>query len=342
LGQKTFTGFQYDTENAYIYRWSLTLERELGTEWRASAGYTGARAVHLWVQGLPNINRWQDWPANQTGPKFFPAISGTNRINPNWAEMRFQAPQGNSFYHGLTLAAQKRLSYGLQLQLAYTHSKSIDEGASLSGGEFAENQRQIYFWDRHLSRSLSSNDIRNNFTANFSYEFPLGANLTGVGGYLAKGWQVNGILTLSDGVPLSINDTPIRAQADRIGATTGLRVNLIPGGDNNPVLGGPDKYYDTSQFTPSTLGFFGNLGRNTVTGPGLATFDFSLFKNLAITEGSRVQFRAEFFNLFNRVNFGYPDFTPFLNTGQPDVNAGRITDTRGSARQIQFGLKYEF
>lgn len=256
--------------------------------------------------------------------------------------MRFQSPQGNSFYHGLTLAAQKRLSHGLQFQVAYTYSKSIDESASLTGGEFVENQRMIYYWDRHLNRSLSSNDIRNNLTANFSYELPLGGNLAGVAGYLVKGWQINGILTLSDGVPISIVDTATRQQRDRMAEVGGLRVDLIPGGDNNPVRGGPEQYYDTSQFTKATLGFFGNLGRNTLTGPGLATFDFSLFKNLPVTEGSRIQFRAEFFNFFNRVNFGYPDRTPFLSNGQPDVNAGRITETRGSARQIQFGLKYEF
>jgi hypothetical protein len=70
--------------------------------------------------------------------------------------------------------------------------------------------------------------------------------------------------------------------------------------------------------------------------------DFSLFKNLPITESSRVQFRAEFFNLFNRVNLGYPDTSPFQSDGSPSPTAGRITDTRGTARQIQFGLKYEF
>ena len=121
--------------------------------------------------------------------------------------------------------------------------------------------------------------------------------------------------------------------------------------------GGPDLYYDPTQFVSSTctgardcragdpdyrVGYFGNLGYNTVTAPGLATFDFSLNKNFRLTEEKRLQFRAEFFNLFNRVNFALPDSTPFLSTGARDIQAGKITETRTTARQIQFGLKFIF
>ena len=89
------------------------------------------------------------------------------------------------------------------------------------------------------------------------------------------------------------------------------------------------------------LGFFGTLGRGTLTSPGLATLDFSLIKNFGITETHKIQFRAEFFNLFNRPNFGEPETTIFTND-VPDADAGRIDSTRGSARQIQLGLRYTF
>ena len=89
-------------------------------------------------------------------------------------------------------------------------------------------------------------------------------------------------------------------------------------------------------------GFFGTLGRNTLTAPGLATFDFSLFKNFALSETNRLQFRAEFFNLFNRPNFGSPDVTPWDSSGRPDALAATISSTRTSPRQVQFGLKYTF
>ncbi len=140
---------------------------------------------------------------------------------------------------------------------------------------------------------------------------------------------------------------------------------FVKGGDNNPVLGGPDRYYDISQFAPSKLGFFGTAGRNTVTGPGIATFDLSFLKDFEVTGNTRIQFRAEFFNLFNRPNFGGTESGKFMDPfdfgagaedvaaaraagkdlvkeGLVDADAARIFDTRTSARQIQFGLKFIF
>jgi hypothetical protein len=110
-------------------------------------------------------------------------------------------------------------------------------------------------------------------------------------------------------------------------------------------LGGPDLYYDPCQFAPSTLGFFGTLGSNTVIGPGIAMLDFSLLKRFNVTEGSHLQFRSEFFNLFNRPQFDNPLATPFDNQGRNNVNVTQqITTTRSTltARQIQFGLKFVF
>jgi len=99
---------------------------------------------------------------------------------------------------------------------------------------------------------------------------------------------------------------------------------------------------DTSQFTPSRLGFFGTLGRNTLTSPGIATFDFSVLKTVPVKEKYSVQFRGEFFSLFNRANFGDPNTSPFTTSGLLDGDAGKITRTATSARQIQFALKFNF
>ncbi|MBI4483405.1 MAG: TonB-dependent receptor [Acidobacteria bacterium] len=339
-GRPNIRSFEFDLKNTYMYRWSLTLQRELGSDWVVSAGYTGSRALHLWTQGLPNINRWEGWPENPKGPKFFPP--GGRAINPNFGEVRIQSSNANSWFQGLAVGAQKRMSRGLQVQLAYNLSKAIDQGSGVTSGgeELPETQRGIYFWDMQLKKGRAGFDIRNSFVGNFTYEFPQ-ANLDGVGAALVNGWQINGILSLVDGHPLTVIDSS-EAQTDRIGDNESLRVDLIPGGNNDPLLGGPDRYYDVSQFTPSRLGFFGTLGRGTVTSPGVATLDFSLFKNFKLTEESRFQFRAEFFNLFNRANFATPDMTPFTTAGRPDANAGRITGTSTSARQVQFGLKYIF
>ncbi len=341
-GGRTLTSFQYNQKNSYTYRWNVMIQRQVGSNWAVSAGYTGSRALHLWVQELPNLNRWEGFPNQPTGRKFFPVVRGENRINPNWGSIRMQMPQGNSYYHGLLLGAQKRLTHGFQFQVSYTYSKNIDQGATLTGGSFAtDNQRQIYTYDQNLMRSLSSQDIRNSFSANITYEPTMGQNWKGPAGVLARGWQINTILTLTSGYPLTIIDSN-RAQTDRIAENTGLRVNLKPGGNNNPVRGGPNLYYDPGQFDPSEIGYFGTLGRNTLISPGIATVDWSLLKDFRFTEKHRLQFRAEFFNLFNRVNLGAPDTTPYTSAGRPDANAGRIADTRTKAREIQFALKYLF
>jgi hypothetical protein len=147
------------------------------------------------------------------------------------------------------------------------------------------------------------------------------------------------VVSLLDGYPLTVSEAST-AQTARIGDDEDLRPDLIPDGNKNPVTGDPTRYYDISQFTPSRLGYFGNLGRNTVISPGLANVDLSLFKNTDI-ESMRVQFRVEVFNQFNRTNFGNPEMEAF-NDGRPNPTAGRITSTRTPARQIQLGLRFTF
>jgi hypothetical protein len=380
-------GTQYDQEQATIYRWSFTLQRELGSDWVLSAGYTGARALHLWNQYQPNLNRWLicdqrgpcgagtgvaaagRWPENPAPGqfKYWPAATLANgsanpdfmgRIQPRFLDMRWQAPNGNSFHHGLELGARKRLSRGLQLQISYTFAKTIDEGADVTSGELAEGQRQIYFWDMEQMRAVSSQDIRSSFVSNFSYDVPRG-DFGGIAGTILNGWQLNGIATLASGHPLTINGSTT-AQEERLTITSGLRPDLIPGGDNNPTegvvgtcagfeglagrkLGGPDAYFDPCQFTLPVTGLFGNLGRSTVITPSLATFDFSIIKDFGVTEDSRIQFRLETFNLFNHPNFGTPNPSPWNSNGTTNVTeVGRINSTRGSARQIQFALKFIF
>lgn len=103
------------------------------------------------------------------------------------------------------------------------------------------------------------------------------------------------------------------------------------------------RYYDPSAFVLQSAGFYGSLGRNNLIGPGLATVDFSLFKNTTIGESRTLQFRAELFNLLSRANFGLPDRNVFVDaSGVPSPTAGRITTIVGSARQIQFSLKFIF
>jgi len=333
--------FQYDLDQTYMYRYSLTFQQQFWRDWVLQADYTGSRGYNLWQQSLPNINKWQGWPDQPASSidKFFPA--GSTPINPNFGEIRLQYSNGRIFYNGGSLAIQRRPRSGLQFGAAFTYSKAIDDGSGVtSGGEvFPQDFRGIYAWDLSLKRGLSAYDCRKVFTANMAYELPWGKDLGGVGAVLLKGWQVNGIVTYMDGYPLSVQELS-DAQVARIGSDENLRPDLRPGGNNNPVTGDPDRWYDISQFTPARIGFFGNLGRNTVISPKLATVDLSIFKNIGVGVG-RMQLRVETFNLFNRANFGTPDMNAFINE-QPNPNAGRITTTRTPARRTQLGVRWIF
>ncbi|MBI4483877.1 MAG: hypothetical protein HY652_13445 [Acidobacteria bacterium] len=156
-----------------------------------------------------------------------------------------------------------------------------------------------------------------------------------------RGWQVSGILNLATGNPLSpgANTRVVHALLRE----QNVRPDLSPGASANPVLGGPDKYFDASGFALPQPGFFGNLGRNTLIGPGLAMLDFSIIKNFFLKgETQRLQFRSEFFNLLNRANFGSPESVVFDSRGRRLGSVGRINKTVTTSRQIQFALRYEF
>jgi hypothetical protein len=119
------------------------------------------------------------------------------------------------------------------------------------------------------------------------------------------------------------------------------RVSLNPSFTGSVLTGNPNQWFNPNAFILPTPGTYGNIGRGTLTGPGLADVDLSLFKNTAVSEKASVQFRAEFFNVFNRSNFGPPNTTVF-SSGAISPSAGLITTTATFPRQVQFGLKLIF
>jgi outer membrane receptor protein involved in Fe transport len=370
-GAPNYRQLEFDQSPSRMYRWSLTLERELGN-WFISAGYSGSRGEHLPITGEANLNKWAGWPNNvPTADKQY--IDG-ELINPLMNRLTVTWMQGNSFYHGGTFNVMRRLSNGLQFQAAYTLSKATDQSVTTGNRTegFGQAQRTNLMWDMDHWKGRSSFDMRNNLVMNLTYDLPQMSS-GGIGAAILNGWSANTIVSLSDGPPFTLfdqNNTPQRLAMER---RDQIRPNLIPGGNNDLVdPGNPDVYYDVSQFVPSVcrgvseicqkgdpgyaVGYFGNLGFNTLSGPGIATVDFSINKAFQLSETNRLQIRAEFFNLFNRPNFGTPNDAPFLQSGSgnnlrvnpsvapvdPTVVPHQIDDTRTSARQIQFGLRYTF
>ncbi|MBI4465096.1 MAG: TonB-dependent receptor, partial [Acidobacteria bacterium] len=219
-GSLEIRGFTHEVSPTYIYRYSLTVQRQFGSDWVLAGGYTGSRAAHLWRQTLPNLGPWQILP---DGRKFFPV--NRTRLNPNFGQIRYQSSDGNSYYHGLQLGLDKRLSQGLQFQASYTLSKSIDDASAATGASFlaGNNERAIYFWDRHLFRGLSSFDTRHHLMLNYIYELPFGSGGPRLRSMLVGGWQLGGIVFINAGYPQSVIGGNTRAQRDRMIDTGGLR-----------------------------------------------------------------------------------------------------------------------
>lgn len=335
--------FDFEPQNPLRLQYNATFQRELWPQTVLTAGYIGSRGYHQ----VRNVEANHSIPTIlPDGSYFFPATStGGNplRRNTNFESIRLRTTDGNSWYNGLAVGLTKRFSDGLQLQGSYTFGKSTDEGSQAIGsGDFTNSAQPRYAYDRHDNFGRSDFDIRHNFVFNYSYELPFGKALSGAAGALAAGWQVSGIVTLRSGVPFTPGLGFDRARARPRSGGTGQRPSWAPGVNRDAViLGGPDRYFDPEVFTLPEAGFFGDVERNALEGPGYAAWDMAVFKNFQLNGKYKLQFRLETFNILNRANFALPAATIFNAAGRLE-NAGEITNIVGTARQMQLGVKLEF
>jgi hypothetical protein len=243
----------------------------------------------------------------------------------------------------MQVSLRRRLSQGLQFLGSYTWGHAIDEGSQQWGSEGRNNpQNTTDLYDHSFDRGNSIFDVQHAFVLNGVYALPFGDNLDGAAKHILGGWEVNSILSLTTGNPVTITtgfnrannrDTRNPDRPDQVGNT------------NNPVVGDgrdPDRYFDTGAFALPAEGTHGDLQRSSLRGPGVATWDFGFFKNFNIGEQVGAQFRAEFFNVLNRANFAAPSGAIFTSSGSVRGNAGKITSTVTTGRQIQFALRSTF
>ncbi|MBI3941044.1 MAG: TonB-dependent receptor [Acidobacteria bacterium] len=335
---------EFSPSTPYMMQYNFTLQREILPATGLTVAYVGSRGVHL-----PRVVRWNirgPWELRD-GKKFF--APGLPRRNPNFGDVRYQSTDANSAYNALQLGLSRRLSAGFQLDANYTFSRAIDDGTENQSQAFAGTEISPQDPDNRADfRGLSDIHVKHSFVLNTVYQLPWGRELTGLAGKLTSGWGLSGILRVASGSPFLVVLGTDRA---RTGEPTGQRPNLRPGFSSNPILGGVDQYFDINAFELQPVGFLGNLGRNTLLGPGMATADFSLLKNIGVGAAPgdfRIQFRAEFFNVFNRANFDVPQpvstgAVQVLNAvGEPILSSVRLTSTTTSPRQIQFGVKILF
>jgi hypothetical protein len=243
----------------------------------------------------------------------------------------------------------KRFSHGLFFKTAYTWSKSMDLGSNtFSDNESTNTSGSPYAFLPRLQWGVSDFDIAHRFVLSYSWSIPTPESLTGASRTLLGGWELGGILTAQTGPPFTVTLTTDRARTgdSRVRSSSGGQrpdYNPGPGCSVNAInRGSPLNYIRTECFSFPALGQLGNLGRNTLRGPGLEEFDASLFKNWPLMhDRKRLQFRVEVFNLFNRANFQAPKTKIFDGSGNVISTASALTSpTQTTEREIQFALKF--
>jgi hypothetical protein len=239
----------------------------------------------------------------------------------------------------------RRFSHGLQLRGVYTFAKNLDDGTAWNSSVGANAPGFVMFplnpkWDW----SLATTDVRNLAVINGTYELPFGSgrrflrSLRGWREKVAGGWTFSGVETLQSGLPFTpqLGYNPSNNGDSR----NPVRPSWNPAFSGKVIEGGPNQYFNPNAFLPPVTGTCGNVGRDTLIGPGLAGLDASFLKDTALSEKLKLQFRAELFNILNRANFGTPNAVVFSSASStPAPTAGVITSTSTTSRQIQFGLK---
>jgi len=230
------------------------------------------------------------------------------------------------------------------LRGVYTYSSNLDDGSAWNTSVSANTPAYVmYPGNPRLDYGPAATNIRHAAAINGTWQLPFH------NGVLVDGWSLSGIATLQSGFPLSpqLGYNPTGNGDTR----NPVRPNLTPGFQGPLYARTVQQWFNPAAFSAPYPGTFGNVGRDTLTGPGLSELDLAVAKSTTIREGLRLQFRAEFFNVLNRSNFTTPNPvvfstgpTPKTLTTEPQVSptAGVISATATTSRQIQFGLKFLF
>ncbi len=313
----------YNYRAEFADSWSLDVQRSLATDWVLTVSYFGSHVTGADNSTYKNV------------PTPGPGDIASRRPNPRLSAFKTIRWDGWSIYHSGTVKLEKRFSRGLALNLNYTFSKSIDDASDV-GGTFAEANIPQDVYNVRNEHALSSFNHTHRFVSSFSYQLPVGQGYgfapRGLAGTLVSGWTVNGIVMTQSGAPFNV---VLPGDNANIGAGPQQRADVT----GNPNANAPQtaqQWFDTSVFQMPAQFTFGNAGRNITFGDNEVNTDMSLLKDTPINDRMRLQFRAEFFNLFNHTNFadtpGRIAFTPTF---------GRYTSALNS-RQTQFALKLLF
>jgi len=354
----------------YNQQWHLGFQYQLPADTILDISFAGSRGLKLFTfyngnQAVPATNPQFAAFCNDPAAGITPANCPTaprrpakicDSANPPNCNPVFDTSialfraDGFSNYHSLQARLEKQFSHGLQFEAAYTLSHALDDASSASLRSANQGDFRLQTQPKNEYGNADF-DVRHRFVLSSIYELPFGRNkmfaknATGVTNQIIGGWQVAGIITASTGNWFTPTDISSNLSTSDCGGTVFncIRPDRTGNPNGRPCVAGT--VFNTCAFTSATtVGSFGNAGRNIIQGPGFQNWDLSLFKTFPIREERRIEFRAEFFNAWNHAN---PEFT------NPDTVAENSGTELGSAaygftgftrppRRIQFALKFYF
>ena len=348
IPSSTGQSIEFNLSQPYAQQWNLQWQQALYADWVAKIAYVGNRGVHV-------IRSVEGNPAEPVilpdGRKFYPA--GSVRRNPNYGPIRGRTSDGNSWYNSLQLAIEKRYRQGWTFQGSYTWSKTLSTNDSSITAFPSEPSNTQDPDDIYLDKSLAAYDARHRLVLNFIYQMP-SLGLTGPVRHLLEEWSVSGIASFNSGLPFSvINGFNSSRNLQVTPNPIADRPDWNPDFSGDPILGDPARWFDPQAFRLAESGYYGNVPRNALIGPGFSNIDISFSKALFGSESRELKFRADVFNLFNRPNFSTPRSPTGAQvsqgvlvfpdaTGVPTESTGQIFNTVNDSRQIQFSLRYQF
>ncbi|MBS1828213.1 MAG: TonB-dependent receptor [Acidobacteria bacterium] len=311
-GRSLAASWPYAWSDGTMNQWNLNVQQTLPWNSLFSVAYVGSNTVHVGLYGV-DIN--QPVPgAGAVGPR---------RLFPRFSNIAENVPIGTANYQGLESKFEHRFSGGFSMLTGYTYSKTLEGAIGQLTSVLATEKRLSI---QHLPHRL--------FTA-VVWDLPFGTGrklvADGVMGKVLGGWQLSPIFEAQKGLPVTpgVNGNPANS-------TGGIRPDRLRDGNLPRGERTPERWFDVGAFAVPAPFTFGNSAANVIYGPGLVNLDVTLARTFRLREKMSIDFRSEFFNLFNEAHFNFP------NTTVNVANGGQISDTASSARQIQFGLKLIF
>lgn len=316
-------GFPWHKPDIYSNQWNLSVAEQFSKNMSVQVAYVGNHGVNLW---------------REEGINYFDPTLGA-RPNPNFGNITLQTNTGFSSYNGLQLSVTRRFGTGFMFQANYTYGHAIDDVEDQ--GLFASDPQDNN--NIKAERGNGSGDVRHNVTFNALYNLPLGEGHrllnSGFASRIASGWRIAGLGIMRTGIADTVY---IATNTFGNGDFTNQRPDCVAGVDPYASPKTINGWLNPAAFAMPANGTFGNCGRNTIFGPGFKQIDMSVLKETKLGENRNLEFRAEFFNIFNHPNFDQPD-TYFGTAGFGEIfdTLGRTIGS-GTSRQIQLALKYTF